>query len=152
MPVCVIICDMTDAKKRLAVLGSTGSIGRQTLEIVRALPVKFKIVGLAGGSNIALLEKQVKEFKPEFVYYQQGKGHPDGVYKFLSMGEMAAHPQVDTVVIATSGSSGLNPTLAAVRAGKNIALANKESLVTAGQIIMSGAMQELFLKLITLNS
>ncbi len=130
---------MTDAKKRLAVLGSTGSIGRQTLEIVRALPNRFDIVGLAGGSNIALLQEQVKEFKPEFVYYQQGKEHPGGDYKFLSMEEMAAHPDVDTVVIATSGSSGLEPTLAAVKAGKNIALANKESLVTAGQIIMDEA-------------
>ena len=131
---------MAGAVKRLAVLGSTGSIGRQTLEVVRALPDRFKIVGLAAGSNTALLERQVKEFRPEFVYYQQGKAHP--VFRdcqFLSMEEMATHPQVDTVVIATPGSSGLGPTLAAARMGKNIALANKESLVTAGHIIIREA-------------
>ncbi len=131
---------MAGVKKRLAVLGSTGSIGRQTLEIVRSLPDRFKVVGLAAGSNIALLEKQIKEFRPKFVFYQDRKAHLEcGDYKFLSMEEMAANPHVDTVVIATSGSSGLEPTLAAVRAGKNIALANKESLVTAGQIIMDEA-------------
>ncbi len=125
--------------KRLAVLGSTGSIGRQTLEIVRTLPDRFKIVGLAAGSNIALLQKQAKEFKPEFVYYHPGKTRLDTDCQFLPMEEMAAHPDVDTVVIATSGGSGLEPTLAAIRAGKSIALANKESLVAAGQIIMSEA-------------
>ncbi|MBA7467027.1 1-deoxy-D-xylulose 5-phosphate reductoisomerase [subsurface metagenome] len=131
---------MAGAKKRLAVLGSTGSIGRQTLEVVRALPDRFKIVGLAAGSNTTLLERQVKEFRPEFVCYQQGKAHPVfGDYQFLSMEEMATHPQVDTVVIATPGSSGLGPTLAAARMGKNIALANKESLVTAGHIIIREA-------------
>jgi len=122
------------------VLGSTGSIGRQTLEIVRALPDKFRVVGLAGGSNVALLQEQVKEFKPEFIFYQNIKSHLECEgCQFLSMEEMATHPDVDTVVIAASGSSGLEPTLAAVKAGKNIALANKESLVTAGQIIMDGA-------------
>ena len=131
---------MAGAVKRLTVLGSTGSIGRQTLEVVRALPDRFKIVGLAAGSNTALLERQVKEFRPEFIYYQQGKAHPVfGDYQFLSMEEMATHPQVDTVVIATPGSSGLGPTLAAARMGKNIALANKESLVTAGHIIIREA-------------
>ena len=131
---------MAGAVKRLAVLGSTGSIGRQTLEVVRALPDRFDIIGLAAGSNTALLERQVKEFRPEFVCYQQGKSHPVfGDYQFLSMEEMATHPQVDTVVIATPGSSGLGPTLAAAKAGKNIALANKESLVTAGHIIIREA-------------
>lgn len=131
---------MADTVKRLAVLGSTGSIGRQTLEVVRAFPDRFKIVGLAAGGNLALLEKQVKEFKPRFVYYRGGQDNPiSGNYQFLSIEEMAAHPRVDTVVIATPGSSGLSPTLAAIRAGKDIALANKESLVTAGEIIMNEA-------------
>ncbi len=131
---------MAGAVKRLAVLGSTGSIGRQTLEVVHALPDRFDIVGLAAGSNTALLERQVKEFKPKFVCYQNREANPiSGDYQFLSMEEMATHPQVDTVVIATPGSSGLGPTLAAARAGKNIALANKESLVTAGHIIIREA-------------
>ena len=130
---------MVNAVKRLAVLGSTGSIGRQTLEVVRALPGRFKIVGLAGGSNIALLQKQVEEFSPQFVYYQPGKARLEADCQFLPMEEMVTHPDVDMVVIATPGGSGLEPTLAAVRAGKDIALANKESLVSAGHIIMTEA-------------
>jgi 1-deoxy-D-xylulose-5-phosphate reductoisomerase len=131
---------MTDIVKRLAVLGSTGSIGRQTLEVVRAFPSRFRIVGLAAGSNTTLLEKQIKEFEPEFIYHRGEKAlSASEDYQFLPIEEMASHPQVDTVVIATPGSSGLGPTLAAVRAGKNIALANKESLVTAGQIIIKEA-------------
>jgi 1-deoxy-D-xylulose-5-phosphate reductoisomerase len=133
---------MADARKRLAVLGSTGSIGRQTLEVVRAFPKRFRILALAAGKNTSLLERQISEFKPRFVYYQAGKADAiSGDYQFLSPEEMATHPEVDTVVIATPGSSGLSPTLAAVKAGKNIALANKESLVMAGQIILSESKQ-----------
>jgi 1-deoxy-D-xylulose-5-phosphate reductoisomerase len=131
---------MADTVKRLVVLGSTGSIGRQTLDIVRAFPERFKVIGLAGGGNIALLEEQVKDFKPEFVYHQGGKEQPLGIYcRYISMEEMAVLPEVDTVVIATSGGSGLSPTLAAISAGKYIALSNKESLVTTGEIIMKEA-------------
>ncbi len=131
---------MAKAVKRLAVLGSTGSIGRQTLEVVRALPDRFSLVGLAAGNDTALLEKQISEFRPRFIYYREGKAHPiSGDCQFLPPEEMASHPQVDTVVVATPGRSGLSPTLAAVKAGKNVALANKESLVTAGRIIMREA-------------
>lgn len=127
---------MGNTVKRIAVLGSTGSIGQQTLEVVRALPHRFQVVGLAAGKNIDLLVRQIDEFKPDFVYYQDKKARlANAEYKFLSLEEIARHPQVDTVVIATSGESGLTPTLAAVKAGKNVALANKESLVTAGEII-----------------
>ncbi|MFC1866013.1 1-deoxy-D-xylulose-5-phosphate reductoisomerase [Chloroflexota bacterium] len=131
---------MEDEIKRLAVLGCTGSIGQQTLEVVRAFPGRFKIVGLAGGSNTALLQKQVAKFKPKFVYYLQGKGSLsfEGC-QFVPIEEMAAHPDVDMVVSATPGSSGLEPTIAAIRAGKDVALANKESLVTAGKIVMEEA-------------
>ena len=126
--------------KRLAVLGSTGSIGRQTLEVVRAFPQRFRILALTAGKNTSLLERQISEFKPRFVYYQAEKTDAiSGDYQFLSPEEIAVHPEVDTVVIAIPGSSGLAPTLAAVKAGKNIALANKESLVMAGQIILSEA-------------
>ncbi|MFH1662519.1 MAG: 1-deoxy-D-xylulose-5-phosphate reductoisomerase [Chloroflexota bacterium] len=131
---------MADTIKRLAVLGCTGSIGRQTLEVVRSLPGRFKIVGLAGGGNTALLKKQAEEFSPQFVYYWDKKADTAFEdYQFLTMEEMATHPDVDMVVIATPGGFGLEPTLAAVRAGKDIALANKESLVSAGQIIMAEA-------------
>jgi 1-deoxy-D-xylulose-5-phosphate reductoisomerase len=120
---------------RLAVLGSTGSIGRQTLEIVRAFPSRFTVVGLAARGNIDLLMKQIAEFKPGFVCCR-GEKPPTGSYQPVTMEEMASHPEIDTVVIATPGRAGLLPTLAAVRAGKNIALANKESLVAGGKIII----------------
>jgi len=133
---------MGNTVKRLAVLGSTGSIGQQTLEVVRALSHRFQVVGLAAGKNIDLLAKQINEFKPRFVYYQDKKAPArlvDAEYELLSLEDIASHPQVDIVVIATSGKSGLTPTLAAVKAGKNVALANKESLVMAGEIITNEA-------------
>jgi len=126
--------------KRLAVLGSTGSIGQQTLQVVRALPNRFRIVGLAAGKNVDLLERQINEFKPKFVYCQDRRARlASAEYEFLSLEDIASHPEVDTVVIATSGKAGLSPTLAAVKAGKNIALANKESLVMAGEIVTGEA-------------
>jgi 1-deoxy-D-xylulose-5-phosphate reductoisomerase len=138
---------MVERIKRLAVLGSTGSIGRQTLDIVRSLPERFRIVGLAAGKNLDLLAEQVSEFKPDFVNYSLvGRDAKDtrnrlGVMgcTYQSLEEMARNPDVDTVVIATSGVSGLGATLAAVVAGKTIALANKESLVAAGEIITGQA-------------
>jgi 1-deoxy-D-xylulose-5-phosphate reductoisomerase len=138
---------MSSGVKRLAVLGSTGSIGRQTLDVVRALPEYFRVVGLAAGRNIDLLAEQVGEFKPEFIYYSPadncGGGLPDHLgntgCKFLELVDMACHPDVDIAVIATSGGAGLRPTLAALKAGKNVALANKESLVAAGEIITGEA-------------
>ena len=138
---------MGDSVKRLAVLGSTGSIGRQTLDVVRALPQRFRVVGLAAGQNTDLLAEQINEFKPQFAYYSPVNSEDrkkqarlaDIECEFMSLEEIAGHPQVDMVVMATSGKAGLNPTLAAVKAGKNIALANKESLVMAVEIITSEA-------------
>ena len=135
---------MSNVVKRLAVLGSTGSIGRQTLDVVRALPHRFRVVGLAAGSNVDLLGEQIKEFKPDFVCCSAiNKGADAHLakmdFELLPLEDMARHPQVDTVVIAASGKAGLSPTLAAVKAGKNIALANKESIVMAGEIITSEA-------------
>ena len=127
---------MGNTVKQLAILGSTGSIGQQTLEVVRALPHHFQVIGLAAGNNTNLLTRQILEFKPDFVYCQKEKVRVAGAeYEPLSLEEIASHPQVDTVVIATAGKAGLSPTLAAVKAGKNIALANKEALVMAGEII-----------------
>ena len=125
-----------DLTKRLAILGSTGSIGQQTLDIVRAFPDKFRVVGLAAGANISLLKEQIREFRPLFVYYHDRKTlTANDQLKFLSLEDIARHPEVDMVVMATAGKAGLSPTLAAVKAGKKIALANKESLVMAGEII-----------------
>ena len=129
--------------KRLAVLGSTGSIGRQTLDIVRALPGRFHIIGLAAGKNLDLLAKQVKEFQPEFVSYTASAGKSKGNRfpgcRYLSPEEIACLPDADIVVIAISGAAGLGVSLAAAQAGKHIALANKESLVAAGEIITAAA-------------
>ncbi|MCX6000460.1 MAG: 1-deoxy-D-xylulose-5-phosphate reductoisomerase, partial [Chloroflexi bacterium] len=127
--------------KRIAVLGSTGSIGIQTLDVVRAWKGRFSVVGLAAGRNTALLSKQVAEFRPKLVHCQNGdpSALPEGSHQFVTLDEVAAHEDVDLVVVATSGKAGLAPTLAAIRAGKQIALANKEVLVMAGGIIMAEA-------------
>jgi 1-deoxy-D-xylulose-5-phosphate reductoisomerase len=133
---------MGNIVKQVAVLGSTGSIGRQTLEVISVFPHRFHIIGLAAGKNTALLAEQIKEFQPRFVSYQDRKAGTrltKAEYEFLSLEEIASHPQVDIVVIATSGKWGLKPALAAAKAGKKIALANKESLVMAGEIITSEA-------------
>ena len=133
---------MVNTVKRVAVLGSTGSIGRQTLDVIRATPQRFRVVGLAAGKNLELLAEQIKEFKPEYIGgslenndIERLKSIVDIKNELLPLDEIAASPGVDMVVIATSGTVGLRPTLAALRAGKDIALANKESLVSAGEII-----------------
>ena len=136
---------MDRATKQIAVLGSTGSIGQQTLDVVRALPDRFSIIGLAAGQNSDLLARQITEFQPRLVCYQDKRARQrpaNTEYEVLSLEDIARHPEVDTVVIATSGKSGLSPTLAAVRAGKTVCLANKESLVMAGQIICDEAKQK----------
>jgi 1-deoxy-D-xylulose-5-phosphate reductoisomerase len=136
---------MANKVKRLAVLGSTGSIGRQTLEIVRALTGRFRVIGLAAGRNIDLLAEQVSEFRPEFVccVSVNQKDLKNRLIipgcEFLSLEDIASHPDIDLVVMATSGTAGLGATLAAVKEGKNIAMANKESLVSAGEIITAEA-------------
>jgi 1-deoxy-D-xylulose-5-phosphate reductoisomerase len=133
---------MGNALKQVAVLGSTGSIGRQTLEVVHALPHRFGIIGLAAGKNTDLLARQISQFKPRFVHFQDKKAQSrlsNAEYELLSLEEIASHPEVDIVVMATSGKWGLSPTLAAVKAGKRLALANKESLVMAGEIIIKEA-------------
>ena len=118
---------MTSTRTRLALLGSTGSIGRQTLDVVRALPERFEVVGLAAGRNRELFGAQAAEFRPEHTSLGDGSG--------LTLEEMAVLPEADLVIIATSGTAGMKATHAAARAGKVIALANKESLVAAGELI-----------------
>ena len=130
---------MATAVKRLAILGSTGSIGRQTLDVVRALPDRFQVVGLAAGSNIKALKQQVKEFQPRIVNYLTDAKNPDDIpsCEYLPLEDIAGHRNVDIVVIATSGTGGLKAALAAAKAGKTIALANKESLEAAGEILIN---------------
>jgi 1-deoxy-D-xylulose-5-phosphate reductoisomerase len=124
--------------KKLVILGSTGSIGQQALDVVRTHPDKFKIIGLAAGENLKLLEKQIQEFKPKYVYHQNHQVNlNDNASQLVSMEEMASDSEVDVVVIALSGKSGLSPVLAAIKANKKIALSNKEPLVMAGEIILA---------------
>jgi len=132
---------MGSVAKKIAVLGSTGSIGRQTLEVVRAFPQRFCIIGLAASKNLDLLVEQVSEFKPRFVYFQETEATAplNSKCEFLPLEEIARHPEVDTVVMATPGASGLLPTIAAVESAKRVALANKEALVMAGELITTKA-------------
>ena len=126
--------------KGLSVLGSTGSIGTQTLDVVRAHPDKFDIVGLAANSNYKLLLDQIEEFKPQFVYlntYNAALNNlPYGVQVVSHMSELITKGQVKTVVTATTGDASVIPTLAAVDLGIDIALANKESIVMLGPFLM----------------
>ncbi len=136
-------------RKGIALLGSTGSIGVNTLEVIRRHPERFFIVSLAAGSNISLLREQVREFSPRFVsvrdssFARELAGElPSSVaigFGVEGAVEAATYDGVDTVVSAISGAAGLVPTVAAVRAGKDIALANKETLVMAGPLVMEEA-------------
>ncbi len=119
----------------VAILGSTGSIGRSTLEVLKRHRGRFDLIALTAGSNRALLEEQVAEWRPRFaglVHGGIGNGRAVGPGCLI---EAATHPAVDIVVNAVVGFAGLEATLAALRAGKRVALANKESLVTAGELV-----------------
>lgn len=133
--------------KKISIIGSTGSIGTQTLEIVTENPGQFEVVAIAAKSNIGLLEKQIREYKPEMVaVYDEDKARElkalvaDLPVKVESGMEgliaAAAWESADVLVTGIVGMIGIKPTIAAIRAGKEIALANKETLVCAGHIIM----------------
>ncbi len=124
--------------KKIAILGSTGSIGRQALDVIRALPDELKVVAVTGNKNLELLERQINEFQPK-MFYSSVKPDIGDYGKFLPSEEIAGHPDVDLVIVATAGKAGLSPTLAALKAGKIVALANKEVLVMAGEIIVREA-------------
>jgi 1-deoxy-D-xylulose-5-phosphate reductoisomerase len=138
---------MTAPVHGVAILGSTGSIGRQALDVIRRIPDRFRIVGLAGGTNNTLLEDQAREFHPDVIWCRDSARHMDIKAAsgrrtgWATMEEMASHPDVDIVVVATAGKAGLMPTLTALRAGKAVALANKEVLVMAGHIVTRAAEQ-----------
>ncbi len=132
--------------KRLIILGSTGSIGVTTLSLVERFPERFRVVALAAGKNLVRLKEQVKRFQPEVVSLMDEADAEDlrsqlpefrgeilsGPRGILTV---ATHPDADMVVAALVGAAGLAPTLAAIRAGKTIALANKEALVMSGELM-----------------
>lgn len=132
--------------RKISILGSTGSIGTQTLEVVENLE-NIKVMTITGNSNIDLLEKQARKFHPELVAVMNEKNAEilkgrlaDQKIRIVSgmdgLVEAATYEGVDTVVTSVVGNIGLKPTFEAIRAGKNIALANKETLVSAGQLVM----------------
>jgi 1-deoxy-D-xylulose-5-phosphate reductoisomerase len=134
--------------KRVVILGSTGSIGTQTLDVIRNLPGEFEVVGLAAGQNASLLAEQIKEFKPRAAALANQEGlsllrnqlpphdQPELVCGTEGINNLAAMPEADLVVIAVTGTTGIYPTFAALKAGKDVALSNKETLVAAGQLVM----------------
>lgn len=129
--------------KNIVILGSTGSIGRQTLSVVRTFPDEFRVIGLAAGLNLKLLTKQIEEFQPRYVFCsdQAVNGHLPIGFTSVSMEDMVCYPDVDIVMVATTGLPGLLPTLRALEQGKSVALANKEVIVTAGDLVMCTAKQ-----------
>ena len=121
-------------KRKISILGSTGSIGRQALEVIERLGDKFEIIALAGGSNIELLNQQIAKFKPKYASASQ----PNKIVgaKYLSLEEICSNKENDIILVAVSGKIGLKPTITAINNGIDIALANKETLVMAGDIVM----------------
>ena len=144
--------------KSISVLGSTGSIGTNTLRVVSAFPHAYRVVGLSGGKNIALLADQVEAVQPEIVSSGSEKGCLELQSRLRQRGyqmartrfvhgaagniEVSCHPEATMVLSAITGAAGLLPTYRALESGKNIALANKETLVVAGQLMMSKAREK----------
>lgn len=133
--------------ENIVILGSTGSIGTQTLDVVRAYSDRLKVVGLAANKSVDKIEEQIREFHPSYVVMYDEKAALDlkervkdtGVKVMSGMDgltEIASMDGFDTLVTAFVGMIGIRPTIAGIKAGKNIALANKETLVTAGHIII----------------
>ena len=148
--------------KKIAILGSTGSIGTQTLEVVRNNREELEVVSLAAGSNVEILEKQIREFHPELVcvYKEEAAAElksriKDTQTRVVSgmdgLIEAAVIEAADIVVTAFVGMIGIVPTIEAIKAGKDIALANKETLVTAGHIIIRLA-EEMKVKILPVDS
>ena len=131
--------------KKLTILGSTGSIGRSTLDVVSRFPENYKVTALSAGRNIELFEQQIRSFRPEVVAVADKKsadklGKRINGIEILSGAEginsVASYADSDLVISSIVGSAGLMPTLSAIRAGKTVGLANKEALVMAGEIVM----------------
>lgn len=135
-------------KKQISIIGSTGSIGTQALEVIEKIQDKFEILALSAGSNTELLRKQIIKFKPKIVCVRAEDSKKDlekdfSNIKFLSgeegLEEICSNQENDLIAIAVSGKIGLKPTLTAIKNKINIALANKETLVMAGDIVMQEA-------------
>ncbi|NJK29392.1 MAG: 1-deoxy-D-xylulose-5-phosphate reductoisomerase, partial [Acaryochloris sp. SU_5_25] len=135
--------------KAITLLGSTGSIGTQTLEIVTQYPDQFRIVGLAAGRNLQLLCQQIRQFRPEIVAIADPDQLPDLRAAIADLDpqpqlvagesgvvEVAAYGDAEAVVTGIVGCAGLLPTIAAIQAGKDIALANKETLIAGGPVVL----------------
>jgi len=148
--------------KKVAILGSTGSIGQKTLKVIEDFPSEFEVIGLSCETNIGLLEEQIRRFAPRIVAcVDEAKARElhgkvsDTDVKVVSgtdgLVEVAEFKEAECVVLAIAGSCGLIPTLAAIDAGKQIALANKEPLVMAGRIITERARQ-MGLKILPIDS
>ncbi len=146
-------------KKRLTILGSTGSIGTQALEVISKLKDRFEVIALSAGSNIELLKKQIEIYKPKYVCINDEKDAVNiaKTYKITvysgSQGliKLAQLPEVDMVLVAVSGKIGLIPTIEAIKNKKDIALANKETLVMAGDIVVK-SVKENNVKLLPVDS
>ena len=130
---------MTTARKALTILGSTGSIGTQTLDVVRTFPDQFEVAGLSCNRSLGLLSEQISEFSPKLVSCNGSHAEksmlPQTGWRDSTLTELATHPDVDIVVTATIGDIAIGPTLDAIDAGKQIALANKETVVMAGELV-----------------
>lgn len=142
-----------DKKIKISILGSTGSIGTQALEVIEKLQDKFEIIALAGGSNTELLTQQALKFKPKYICANK-EIKIDGIktlYSSEGLEEICSNKENDIILVAVSGKIGLKPTLKAIENGINIALANKETLVMAGDIVMQKA-KEAGVKIIPVDS
>lgn len=124
-------------KRKISILGSTGSIGRQALEVIEKLEDKFEIIALTAGDNIDLLNQQIKKFRPKYAFAND-TSKINGA-KILSLEEICSDKENDIILVAVSGKIGLRPTLTALYNNIDIALANKETLVMAGDIVMKAA-------------
>ncbi len=128
----------------VAILGSTGSVGTQTLEVIALMPERFRVVALAAGANADLLNAQIARFQPDVVACEtettcRAVAHPLVQYGPDGLSAAATHPDAQIVIVATSGHAAIMPTYRAISAGKTIALANKETIVCAGALVMPHA-------------
>lgn len=136
---------MTVERLRVAVLGSTGSVGTSTLDVMRAQPEFFDVVALACRADHNALQHQIDEFRPTVAAVLDAPGHLRDVHELTgpqSLLQMALMDDVDILVVATTGHVALEPTIAALQAGRTVALANKETIVAAGAVVMPLARQQ----------
>ena len=155
---------LSKRKQYISILGSTGSIGHSTLQVVKQHPERFKVVGLAANNKVSLFIRQIEEFKPQVValsdeiaaqkiitYFKSKTYKPKTYLGSQGVEKVATLARANLVVSAIVGQAGLLPTLAAIEAGKDIALANKETLVVAGDLVMS-AVRRKGVKLLPVDS